>query len=157
MSHINQFLVDGKPIEPNYVKKKGLVRSRMVGDLLYISGHGCEDGFPGVPLYAGRVGTDYTVEEGYAAARVCAINILEHLHDLYGSFDKVENLVKVFGLVNCGADFNDVELVMDGFSDTMIEVLKERGFHARTVMGTHNLPNQNISVEVELIVSISLN
>ena len=62
----------------------------------------------------------------------------------------LENLV----LVNCGAEFKDIGAVADGFSDLMAEVLEERGRHARTVMGTRNLPNNNIPCEVEAIIKI---
>ena len=51
-------------------------------------------------------------------------------------------------------DFQDLDGVMDGFSDLMTEVLEERGYHARTVMGTHNLPNGNIPVEIETIIAV---
>ncbi|MBQ5770020.1 MAG: RidA family protein, partial [Clostridia bacterium] len=61
--------------------------------------------------------------------------------------------VKVFALVNCAEGFNEIDKVMDGFSDTMVEVLEERGYHARTEMGTHNLPG-NIPCEVEIIVQV---
>ena len=57
-------------------------------------------------------------------------------------------------MVNCEGADNDLEGIMDGFSDVMTEVLEERGYHARTVMGTHNLPNNNIPVEIEVIVSV---
>lgn len=62
--------------------------------------------------------------------------------------------MKAFGLVNCGEGFTDVDKVMDGFSDTIADVLEERGYHARTVMGTRNLPNGNIPVEIEVIAAI---
>ena len=62
--------------------------------------------------------------------------------------------MKVFALVNCGEGFCAVDKVMDGFSDTIADVLEERGYHARTVMGTRNLPNNNIPCEVEAIIKI---
>ena len=57
-------------------------------------------------------------------------------------------------MVNCEGAETDLEGIMNGFSDVMTEALEERGFHARTVMGTHNLPNNNIPVEIEVIVSV---
>jgi len=54
-------------------------------------------------------------------------------------------------LVNCGEGFTQPEKVVDGFSDTCMEILQERGYHTRTIMGTHNMPNHNIPVEVEMI------
>ena len=76
------------------------------------------------------------------------------LKDTLGSLDKVKRIVKAFGLVNCGKGFTDVEKVFDGFSDTIADVLEERGYHTRTAMGTRNLPNHNIPVEIEVIVEV---
>ena len=154
MDTINRILRDGVETEPVYAKKRGIVLLRRVGKYIYISGHGPEDQLTGKPLYAGRIGADLTPEEGRAAARECAIIILGALKDTLGSLDRVERFVKVFALVNCAEGFCDVDGVMDGFSDTLTEVLEERGYHARTVMGTHNLPNGNIPCEVEAIIAV---
>ena len=67
--------------------------------------------------------------------------------------DKVDYLVKAFGLVNGTSEFTQQEEVFDGFSDLMVEVLGDRGLHARSAMGTNSLPG-NIPVEVEAIVRI---
>ena len=154
MDHINKIMEDGQEIEPVYRKKRGIVLLRQVDDMIYISGHGPEDQITGKALFQGRVGEDLTVEEGYAAARECAIIILGALKDTLGSLDRVERIVKAFGLVNCGEGFTEVDKVFDGFSDTIADVLEERGYHARTVMGTRNLPNGNIPVEIEVIAAL---
>lgn len=154
MDSINRILKDGVETEPVYKKKRGIVLLRQVDDMLYVSGHGPEDQITGRPLYRGRIGEELTLEEGYAAARECAIIILGALKDTLGSLDRVERIVKAFGLVNCGEGFTDVDKVFDGFSDTIAEVLEERGYHARTVMGTRNLPNGNIPVEIEVIAAL---
>lgn len=153
MDTINRIFVDGKEIEPTYAKKRGIILLRKYKDLLYISGHGPEDQATGENLFTGRIGEDLTLEEGYQAARECAIIILGVLKDTLGTLDKVKSIVKVFALVNCAEGFNAIDKVMDGFSDTMVEVLEERGYHARTEMGTHNLPG-NIPCEVEIIVQV---
>ena len=154
MDHINKIMEDGQEIEPVYRKKRGIVLLRQVDDMIYISGHGPEDQITGKALFQGRVGEDLTLEEGYAAARECAIIILGALKDTLGSLDRVERIVKAFGLVNCGEGFTEVDKVFDGFSDTIADVLEERGYHARTVMGTRNLPNGNIPVENEVIAAL---
>ena len=69
----------------------------------------------------------------------------------YGSLDCIHHLVRATALVNCGDGFTQPEKVVDGFSDTCMEILQERGYHTRTIMGTHNMPNHNIPVEVEMI------
>ena len=154
MDHINKIMEDGQEIEPVYRKKRGIVLLRQVDDMIYISGHGPEDQITGKALFQGRVGEDLTLEEGYAAARECAIIILGALKDTLGSLDRVERIIKAFGLVNCGEGFTEVDKVFDGFSDTIADVLEERGYHARTVMGTRNLPNGNIPVEIEVIAAL---
>ena len=153
MDSINRIIVDGVEIEPVYKKKRGIVLLRQVDDMVYVSGHGPEDQITGKPLFQGRIGKDLTLEEGYAAARECAIIILGALKDTFGSLDNIR-IIKAFGLVNCAEEFYDVEKVFDGFSDTIAEVLEERGYHARTVMGTHNLPNGNIPVGIEVIAEV---
>lgn len=154
MDSIHKIMVDGVETEPVYAKKRGIILLRRVDDILYISGHGPEDEITGEPIYAGRVGEERTLEEGYAAARECAIIILGAIKDTIGNLDKVKRLVKATALVNCGEGFHEIDKVMDGFSDTMMDVLEERGYHARTVMGTRNLPNNNITVEIEVIVQV---
>ena len=155
MEQINRVLdQDGNEIVATYKKVRGLVVYRQTDNLLYICGHGPEDQKTGEPFYRGRIGEDLTFEEGYEAAKQCAIIHISSLRDYLGDVDKVKKIVSVFGLVNCGEGFNDIEGIMDGFSDTIAEVFQDRGYHARTVMGTHNLPNGNIPIEIEMVVEI---
>lgn len=135
-------------------KRKGIVVLRQCGDLLFLSGHGPEDAVTGEPYYTGRLGGAVTTEEGYQAARMCATILLSALDEYLGNLDRVDYLVKAFGLVSSEPDFYEQEQVMDGFSDLMVQVLGDRGVHARSAMGTSNLPAGNISVEIELIVKI---
>lgn len=156
MNNINHFPAeDGKKPVVHYKKRKPIFVLRQVGNLLYTSGHGPENQLTGKPIYEGRIGRDLTPEEGYAAARECGIILLGALRDYLGSLDRVKTIVKATALVNVDGDFCDLDGVMDGFSDLMVDVLEERGYHARTVMGTHNMPNGNIPVEIELIVEIN--
>lgn len=157
MDSINRVLdIDGREIIAKYKKRKGLVMLQRTGDLIFVSGHGPEHAITRKPLFKGRIGEcgDLSFEEGYQAARECAIIHLAALRDYLGDLDKIKQTVRVFAFVNCAEGFNDIEGVMNGFSDTLSDVLQERGFHARTVMGTHNLPNGNIPVEVEMIVEV---
>lgn len=155
MDSINRIIENGMEVEPVYKKKRGIILLRRVDNLIFVSGHGPEDQITDEPLFKGRIGKDLTREEGYQAARECAIIILGALKDTLGSLDKIKRFIKVFALVNCAEGFNDLDYVMDGFSDTIMEVLEERGYHARTVMGTRNLPNQNIACEFEVIVEVT--
>lgn len=154
MNRINQ-IEDKEMISKEiYRKRKGIVVLRRVGNLLFVSGHGPEDQITGEALFRGRVGEELSLEEGRKAARECAVIILGALQDYLGDLDRLEGIIKVFGLVNCGENFSDIRQVMNGFSDLILEVLEERGYHARTEMGTRNLPNRNIPVEVEVIAAI---
>lgn len=153
MNSINTvFDKDGVEVALQYKKKRGLVLLRKVDDLIFVSGHGPEDQITGEPLFTGRIGADLTPGQGYAAARECAIIILGALKDYLGNLDKVRSVVRAFALINCAEGFTGLDEVMDGFSDTIADMLEERGYHARTVMGTHNLPNHNIPIEIEVII-----
>ena len=134
-------------------KRRGNIVLRRCGDLLFIGGHGPEDEVTGEPFYTGRIGAEMTTDEGYKAARICGEILLSAMQEYLGDLDKVDYLVKAFGLVSSEPDFYDQPAVMDGFSDLMVEVLGDRGLHARSAMGTSNLPG-NIPVEIELIVKI---
>jgi enamine deaminase RidA (YjgF/YER057c/UK114 family) len=91
-------------------------------------------------------------EHGYEAARHAALNIIATLKGELGDLDRVEKIVKVFGIVQSTNDFKEQHLVMDGCSDTLIEIFgKEAGYHARSAIGTNTLPI-DISVEVEAVV-----
>lgn len=104
--------------------------------------------------YQGKVGRDFTVEEGQAAARQCAINILAQVKDACGgNLDKVRRCVKVVGFVNGVPDFTDHPKVINGASDLLVSVLGERGKHARSAVGSGSLP-VNVAVEVEAVFEV---
>lgn len=121
------------------------------GNLLFLAGKGPkkEDG----QYITGKVGEDLTVEEGYEAARLVAINQLAVLKAELGNLNRVKRIVKVLGMVNCGTGFGDQPEVVNGFSDLMVEVFGERGKHARAAVGMASLP-RGIAVEVEMIVEV---
>lgn len=154
MSKINHVYENGRELVPDYRYRKPIVAVYQTGNLLYTSGHGPENQLTGVPVYQGRIGKDLTPEEGYLAARECGVILLGALKDYLGSLDRVKSIVKATALVNVDGDFCQLDEVMDGFSDLMMEVFDERGYHVRTVMGTHNMPNHNIPVEIEMIAEL---
>ena len=134
----------GKPVA-NYVNA---VR---IGNLLYLAGKGPTkaDG----SNITGKVGKDLTIEQGYEAARLTAVNHLAVLKAELGSLNKVKRIVKVLGMVNCTEDFKDQPKVINGYSDLMVEIFGDKGKHARSAVGMYALP-MNIAVEVEVIVEI---
>ena len=121
------------------------------GNLIYLSGNGPI--LPNGDKFAGKVGTDLTIDQGYDAARITAINQLSVLMAHIGDLNKVEKIVKVLGMVNAEPSFTQHPAVINGFSDLMIEVFGERGRHARSAVGMTSLP-WNLACEVELIVQI---
>ncbi len=120
-------------------------------NLVFLAGKGPkqEDG----TYITGKVGTDLTEEEGYAAARLVAINQLAALKAEIGQLDRVKRIVKVLGMVNAAPDFTNHPEVINGFSDFMVEVFGEKGKHARAAVGMGSLP-RNIAVEIEMIVEL---
>lgn len=121
------------------------------GNMLYFSGCGPMDGK--TPLYQGRVGIELTEEQGYAAARASAINLISQLKHAVGDLDKVKRFVKVLAFVASAPDFTGQPAVMNGASDVFVEVFGEKGKHARSAVGAYVLPF-NIPVEIEMIVEV---
>jgi len=127
------------------------VNAVRVGNLLYLAGKGPTK--PDGSNITGKVGKDLTIEQGYEAARLTAINHLAVIKAELGSLNKVKRIVKVLGMVNCTEDFKDQPKVINGYSDLMVEIFGDKGKHARSAVGMYALP-LNIAVEVEVIVEI---
>ncbi|GAB6875965.1 RidA family protein [Thermaerobacter litoralis] len=104
----------------------------------------------GQVLYRGKVGRDVTPEDGYAAARVCALNILAVVRSVAGSLDRVRQVVKVLGFVNSAPGFTGQPQVVNGASELFGQVFGDRGRHARSAVGVAELP-LDAAVEVEAI------
>ena len=125
----------------------------VTGNLVFISGQ-VTIGPEGLE-YRGQVGTDFSVEEGQAAARLCAINILAQLKEACsGDLDRVTRCVKLGGFVNSPAGFGDHPKVINGASDLMVEVFGDAGRHARFAVGAGSLP-LNVAVEVDAVFEIA--
>lgn len=121
------------------------------GPLLFIAGQ-ISVGPSGV--VKGKLGASMTLEEGAAAARLCAINILTQINAaLAGDFDRVKRVVKLAGFVNCTPEFDDQPKVINGASDLMVSVFGDAGKHARAAVGAPALP-LGAAVEVDAIVEI---
>lgn len=120
------------------------------GTLIFTAGQGpVKDG---VPAYKGKIGRDLTVEDGYEAAKLAALNCLAAAKSVLGTLDRVERVVKVNGYVNSAPGFTDQPKVMNGASDVLAQIFGENGRHARTSVGVNELP-MNIAVEVELVLA----
>lgn len=121
------------------------------GKLLFLSGQGPteSDG----TAHQGKVGGGVSIEQAYAHARLTGINLIAVMHDALGDLGRVRRIVKLLGMVNATADFEDHPTVINGCSDLFIEVFGDAGIHARSAVGHGSLPNR-ITVEIEAIVAI---
>jgi enamine deaminase RidA (YjgF/YER057c/UK114 family) len=104
-------------------------------------------------VITGTVGLDRTTDEGYAAARACALTQLAVLKSHLGSLDMVKSIVSVNGYVNAVPGFSDSPKVINGASDLFVEVFGEAGRHARAAIGVSALP-RNALVEVQMTVEV---
>jgi enamine deaminase RidA (YjgF/YER057c/UK114 family) len=116
------------------------------GNLLITSGH--------VSDMKGKLGAGFTTEQGYQAARECAVKILQSVHDSHGTLDGLK-VIKVLGCVNCTGEFIEQHLVINGASDLLHQVFGKEGdgYHARSALGFASLPT-GVAVEVEAIFEI---
>lgn len=121
------------------------VHAQRSGNTLYLSGKG--------PGATGKVGKDVSTEEAYQHARQVGLILLAVMQDAAGSLDKVKQVVKVLGMVNAVPEFGEQPKVINGCSDLFVEVLGDKGRHARSAVGMGSLPN-NITVEIECIVDL---
>jgi enamine deaminase RidA (YjgF/YER057c/UK114 family) len=121
------------------------------GNLVFCSGQGPYK--DGAFAYIGKVGKDLSLEEGYQAARIAALNCLAEIRSVIGSLNNIKRVVQVKGYVNSAPDFHDQPKVVNGASELLLEIFGEAGKHARCALGTSNLP-MNIPVEVEMVVEV---
>jgi len=120
------------------------------GDHVHVGGHGP---ITGAEVIIGKVGGDLTLEDGQRAARLTALSILATLEAELGSLDRIERIVKVFGMVNVAPGFTQTPAVIDGCSDLLVEVFGPAGIHTRSAVGLAALPF-DIAVEIELVARL---
>jgi enamine deaminase RidA (YjgF/YER057c/UK114 family) len=121
------------------------------GNLLFVSGQ-LPMGPNGLE-FKGRVGTELSMEDGKAAARLCAINLLAQVKAALGDLEAITRCVKIGGFVNCMPDFYDHPAIINGASDLIVSVLGDAGRHVRVAMGSNCLPF-NAAVEVEAVFEV---
>jgi enamine deaminase RidA (YjgF/YER057c/UK114 family) len=133
-------------LPPRYGLYVPAVRS---GNLVFCSGQGpfADGGLK----YVGRVGDTLSLEDGAAAARICALNCLAEIRSVLGSLNEIRRVVQVRGFVNSAPGFLDQPKVVNGASQLLLDVFGQAGEHARTAVGTSILPS-NIAVEIEMVI-----
>lgn len=110
----------------------------IVNGIMYVSGKGPDT------TERGKLGEDFTTEQGYDFARNAGIEVLAVVQEVLGSLDRVKRVVKVQGFIHASASYQEHHKVLNGFSDLMLDVFGEQGMHARSVFGAvsvrDNLP-----------------
>lgn len=126
--------------------------ARRVGTTVYLSGNGpLKDG---QVVCRGKLGRDVTVEQGYAAAQLTALNLIAVLKAEIGDLEQVATWAKLLGFINSAPGFNEQPAVLNGASDLILGAFgAEVGAHARSAVGMAELP-WNICVEIEAVVEI---
>lgn len=123
------------------------VPCQIAGNTLYVSGQ--LPMLDGKPQFIGKVGREYSIEQGQECARICGVNILAHVRNaLGGDFSKVKRLIRLGVFVNAPDDFTDHPKVANGVSDMMVNLFGENGKHARFAVGVSGLPF-GVAVEVD--------
>jgi enamine deaminase RidA (YjgF/YER057c/UK114 family) len=117
-------------------------------NMLYLSGS-----VPGDKSLKGRVGDAYTTEQGYAAARDCAIQQLAIAKSVLGDLSKIKRVVKLMGMVNAAPGFGETPQVVHGATEFYYEVFGDKGKHARSAVGMQALPSE-VPVEIETIFEV---
>ena len=119
-------------------------------NLVFLSGHLAKrDG----QVIVGQLGKNVTTEEGKAAARLIAIDLMGTLQAAVGDLGKIKRIVKVMSLVNSTVDFTEQHLVTNGCSELLAEVFGDAGKHARSAFGVAQIP-MGACVEIELIAEV---
>ena len=123
---------------------------KQVGDILYVGGHGP---VTSAGVIRGKVGGSVSLDRACEAAKATALSMLATVHQELGTLDRVRQIVKVLGMVNCAPDFNRTPEVIDGCSDLLVAVFGEAGRHTRSAVGMAELPF-DICVEIEMILQV---
>ena len=118
--------------------------------MVHVGGHGPING---TDIIRGKVGRDLSLDEARGAARMTGLSILATLLDELGTLDRIERIIKVFGMVNVAPGFDQTPAVIDGCSDLLVEIFGDAGRHTRSAVSLAELPF-NIAVEIELTAQL---
>ncbi len=153
MSQIENRLSElGLALPPSAPSRALFLPGKITGNLLFLSGQICE--WEGVPKYFGPVGEDFDMDEGQAAARMCALNLLYSIRAVAGSLDRVSQIVRLGGFVAAPPSYSDGPMIVNGASQLFIDLWGDAGRHARTAVNVASLP-ANALVEIEMTVELN--
>jgi enamine deaminase RidA (YjgF/YER057c/UK114 family) len=151
MTHEERFASLGLTLPPVPSPVANYVNAVRSGNFLFLSGKGPLT--EGGRLPTGRVGVEFSVQDGYRLARSTGLALLAVLRVELGSLDRVRRIVKVLGMVAAPPEFGDHPKVINGCSDLMTEVFGDAGRHARSAVGVSSLPFRT-PVEIELVAEV---
>ena len=153
MSHTNDRLAElGIELPSAPAPAGNYVPAMQVGKLLYLSGAICL--VKGEMTHTGKIGGTRDIAYGQAAARVCALNLLAVVKDQIGDLDKISRIVQLNGFVNGIPGFAESPAVINAASDTLVEILGDRGRHTRAAVAVTGLPKDS-SVEIQAIFEVA--
>ncbi len=141
--------IDLPPAPPSVAAYQPWVRT---GNLIFTSGQ-----LPwrdGEIAYAGKLGSEISEEDGYQAARQCALNAISQLQAATGDLDKIQKIVRIEGYVHCAEGFRGHPQVLNGASDLVAEIFGERGQHTRLALGINEMP-LNAAVQLAMTAEIA--
>lgn len=141
----------GIELPPVFPPAGNYVGCKRSGALLHVGGHGpaTAGGF-----VRGKVGATVDLQQARAAARATALSMLATVRAELGTLDRVRQVVKVFGMVNCAPGFNRTPEVLDGCSDVLVAIFGDAGRHTRSAVGMAELPF-DIAVEIEMVLEVA--
>ena len=140
----------GIALPPVFAPVGNYLGCKRVGDMLYVGGHGPTSASG---IIRGKVGGAVSLELAKEAAKVTGLAMLATVKAELGSLDRIRQIVKVFGMVNCAPGFNRTPEVIDGCSDLLVAVFGDAGRHTRSAVGMAELPF-DIAVEIEMIAQV---
>lgn len=124
---------------------------KMAGDLLFVSGQ--VPRIDGEISYVGKVGREFSLEEGQAAARTSALMVLACVQEALGELDRVKEVVRIKGYINVDPEFKEVSAVLNGASELFIDLFGDPGRHSRTAIGVASMPF-GVAIEVEGVFQV---
>ena len=138
-------MTNNNPPAGNYIATK------QVSNLLYIAGQTAK--YEGKLKFTGKVGVDHGVDTAYAAAKLCALNMINHVKATLKSLDRVKSCIKLTVYINSADHFTEHAKVANGASDLIIKIFKEKGQHVRSAIGCNSLPSDSL-IAVDAIFEI---
>ena len=146
IKELNIILPQAKPPVGSYVATK------ITGNLLFISGQISVD--ENGKLIKGKVGKDLSVDDGYNAAKRCGLSIVAQAKEACnGDLSKIKSCIKLTGFVNSNENYTEQPKVINGASDTIVQILGNNGMHTRAAVSTNSLP-LGVAVEVDAIFEL---